>query len=250
MMCQLLGISISKPVDMVFSFREWSHKGSDNPDGYGFAYWPQDEPVVVKEPRKLARSSKKARAAVYEKSRIFVCHVRLKSAGPKDGTNTHPFDAQLGEERFVFAHNGTVDSIRKKPLQKLWAKGKTDSEHAFLWMLEQLESVPKRDFSSVLKRLADDIRRHGRFNFLLSDGQTLWAYADDALHFVERKPPFGGELVSLCEDGYTISLTEVKAWDERAVLVATQPLSNEEWERLDCGTLLEIRDGAVQGRPV
>ena len=128
-------------------------------------------------------------------------------------------------------------------------EGQTDSEHAFLWLLEQLPEPTDASFTSRLRESSDAVRGLGRFNFLLSDGETLWAYADNSLHFVERTPPYGGELVQLRDDGYTISLAEVKRPGERAVLVATEPLTDEaSWERLSSGELLVVRDGKVEDR--
>ncbi len=154
---------------------------------------------------------------------------------------------RLGNRCFAFAHNGTVKGIKARALRRLRAEGDTDSEHAFLWLLEQLADTPEAEFAARLKQEADAIRELGRFNFLMSDGRTLWAYADNALHFIERRPPYGGELVRLEEDGYAICLSEVQRPDERAVLVATVPLTNETgWRKLHAGELLIVRDGRVE----
>ena len=77
----------------------------------------------------------------------------------------------------------------------------------------------------------------------------LWAYADDLLWFIERHPPYGGELVRLRDDGYTISLAETKNPDERAVLIASEPLTDEKgWKQLGRGELLVVSDGLVEER--
>ncbi|OGW60210.1 MAG: hypothetical protein A2V83_02360 [Nitrospirae bacterium RBG_16_64_22] len=246
-MCQLLGISSNREVDLNFSFREWRHRGRTNPHGYGFACWNTDGPRIVKAASSLFKAGtgdvSEVRAA---RSRMFLCHVRLATSGGKDGTNTHPFTARARGRDFVFAHNGTVEGIKLWPLRRHAPAGETDSEHAFLWIMEHIEDVPEKDFSSSLRRLAGEVRRLGRFNFLLSDGKTLWAYADNSLHFAERTPPYGGELVRLMEEGYAVSLAEVKRPDERAVIVATAPLTDEPgWSGMSPGELLVVRDGAV-----
>ncbi|MEM4413070.1 MAG: class II glutamine amidotransferase [Candidatus Caldarchaeum sp.] len=248
-MCQLLGISSNRDVDITFSFREWRHRGDErNPHGYGFAWWKSSELQIVK----AASSLYKARDVDTEevtaaRSQIFIAHVRLKSVGPQDGVNTHPFTAPFEGRLFAFAHNGTVS--KNRTLHRLQPEGTTDSEHAFLWLLEQLAGTREAEFASRLTQLADEIRQTGSFNFLMSDGRTLWAYADSSLHFIERRPPYGGTLVRLKDDGYTIRLREVKRPDERAVLVATQPLTDEAgWQKLHAGDLLVIRDGVVVDR--
>ncbi len=80
----------------------------------------------------------------------------------------------------------------------------------------------------------------------MSDGRTLWAYVDGSLYFIARQPPNAAELVGLEEVGYAISLAKVKARGQRAVLVATQPLTDEtRWEHLHSGELLVAREGRV-----
>ena len=247
-MCQLLGICANRPVEINFSFRGWRHRGADNRHGYGFAWWEDGGFHIVKAASSLYHASERALEKVKAaRSRIFLAHVRLASVGPQDGANTHPFKAELGERSFVFAHNGTVKAIKQRKLQHLQPEGQTDSEFAFLWLLEQLADVPEAEFAKRLKQLSDEIGRLGRFNFLMSDGRTVWAYAHDSLHVIERKPPYGGELVRLIDDGYSISLSEVKAPEEVAVLVATKPLTDEiGWRRLNRGQLLIIRDGRIK----
>ncbi|HEX3326326.1 MAG TPA: class II glutamine amidotransferase [Actinomycetota bacterium] len=245
-MCQLLGVAANRPVNIAFSFKEWRHRAAENPDGYGFAFWPRGQLEIVKDAQDLmgAPSSAIERVKTVQ-SPIFVCHVRYANVGPRDGTNTHPFRDVRGAQEYAFAHNGTVRGIFEMAVSRP-AKGKTDSEHAFLWLMDQVSDADDEEFPHALRGAAERVRPLGRFNFLLSDGTTLWAYADDSLYYLERSPPFGGRLVSLEQEGYSIGLDEIKAPDERATLVATELLSDEAgWIRLAKGSLLVVRDGLV-----
>lgn len=248
-MCQLLGISSNCEVDIQFSLRGWRHRGRRNPHGYGFAYWREGELTIVKAASSLfAEDQDEMQDVTGARSRVFLAHVRLASVGAQDGVNTHPFEASALGRSFAFAHNGTVAAVKARPLQRR-PEGTTDSEHAFLLLLDALAETPGVHFAARLKELADEIRGLGRFNFLMSDGATLWAYADNSLHFIERQPPYGGELVEFVDDGYSLGLAEVKRADERAVLVCTQPLTRElGWRRMNPGELLIVRDGVVQAR--
>ncbi|MEK6542823.1 MAG: class II glutamine amidotransferase [Elusimicrobiota bacterium] len=249
-MCELLGISSNAQVDIEFSFKEWQRRGRRNSDGYGFAYWKGAEPKIIKDATSLDRAKPDTIDYVRSvRSKMFVCHVRMASMGLPNQSNTHPFKARLGEKDMVFAHNGTLRSPESLQLRDHRPAGKTDSERAFLWLLEQLSETPEAQFAQALKAAADDLRSRdtGSFNFLLSDGGTLWARADTSLWFIERKPPYGGQLVNLKDAGYCISLAHVKRPDERAVLVATRPLSDEPgWKQLKRGELLWVRDGSVR----
>lgn len=249
-MCQLLGVCANREVDISFSFEEWKYRGETNPHGYGFAFWQRGKLQIVKDAASLYRRRSDAAAAIRDvRSRIFVAHVRFASCGEADGVNTHPFRAEFRGKEFAFAHNGTVGGIFERPLQRRQPLGETDSEHAFLWLLEQLEETPPEEFAGRLKELAAEISALGRFNFLLSDGETLWAHAHDALWLLQREPPHDRIHVRLPRENYSIWLSEVKAPNERAVLVATQPLTKgESWERLRPGELLVIRNGRVEQR--
>ena len=46
------------------------------------------------------------------------------------------------------------------------------------------------ELTLTLRELAPRIARHGTFNFLLSNGQALWAHCSTRLYYVERKHPF------------------------------------------------------------
>lgn len=245
-MCQLLGISANRAVDLEFSLREWKHRGRLNPDGYGFAHWNKGESRIVKRAVSLWENQDELDEIRHIRSKLFICHVRLMSCGAQDGDNTHPFKGRNSHGDLVFAHNGTVRRIKEQRLETQRPQGNTDSEHAFCWLLENLDQTPQGEFSAQLKHLADRIRGYGRFNFLLSDGTTLWVYADNSLYYIQRTPPYGGQLVELKDDGYSISLAEVKGLDETAMLIATRPLTDEaSWKQMLPGELLVMRNGEV-----
>lgn len=245
-MCQLLGISANRPVDVRFSFREWRHRGDRNPHGYGFAHWDDGRLEIVKAASNLfdARTSE-TEDILAARSGVFLAHVRFASVGVQDGNNTHPFAAEALGRSFAFAHNGTLRGVERLPIERT-PEGQTDSEHAFLWILEQLAGSSADDLAPRTQTLADHLHTLGTFNMLLSDGQTLWAYADSSLWLIERRPPHGGRLVTLQTDGYAMDLEQVKAPDERATIIATRPLTDEPgWRRLRPGELAVIRDGIV-----
>jgi glutamine amidotransferase len=110
-------------------------------------------------------------------------------------------------------------------------EGKTDSEYAFCYLLEKIAHEPE-NLKEVLEIEAQKIRQYGKFNFLLSDGNTLFAYGDNRLYYVQRKAPF--DTVTLIDDQYSVNLKEIKAPDERAIIIATKPLTvNEKWKKIN-----------------
>ncbi len=225
-MCQLLGVSSNKRVDIGFSLREFQHRGRRNHHGWGFAFYQDGDWKIIKEPSSLAEKDIKDEGFHF-RSKMIIGHVRLASCGSQGHLNTHPFK----NNKWVFAHNGTVSRIMKDPQFALTAfkpVGKTDSEYAFCYLLEKI-SAGFENIKEVLQAEALKIRQYGNFNFLLSDGETLFAHGDNSLYYVQRKAPFNA--VSLIDDQCSVNLGEIKAQDEKAVIIATEPLTaNEKWK--------------------
>ena len=92
--------------------------------------------------------------------------------------------------------------------------------------------------------MAEEIGRYGKFNFLLSDGEHLYAYMNrrGTLHYLLRHPPHRGP-VRLLDEDYEARLEELKAPDEYAAIVATEPLTDEEWNPMNPGTLYVFYNG-------
>lgn len=225
-MCQLIGLSSNKSVDIQLSLKEFKHRGKNNPHGWGFAFYSNDRWEIVKEPKSLAGKNIESEPFRFE-SKIIIGHVRLMSCGTQSHPNTHPFKIN----RWVFAHNGTVSGIigkREFRLNRLKPEGETDSEYAFCYLLEKIED--RSDIKEILKTEAEKIKQYGNFNFLLSNGEILFAHGDDSLYFVQRKAPF--QEVTLKDENLTVELAEIKAPDEKAILIATEPLTtNESWKK-------------------
>ena len=157
-MCQLLGVCANRELDIRFSFREWRHRGDDNPHGYGFAHWAGGELRVEKAASSLVVRADSDLEVTAARSPIFLAHVRLASVGRQDGVNTHPFEAMAGGRTFAFAHNGTLRKAKLPPLRQRVAGGETDSEHAFLLLLEEAGGASGGQLDRALKAAADGLR--------------------------------------------------------------------------------------------
>lgn len=250
-MCELFGLSSNRAVKISFTWRGFRKRGRIHRDGWGVA-WYLDGGLagLVKEP-KPAPESPIARLMVQGvRSRIVISHVRLASQGKISYVNTHPFIRRLRNRDWVFAHNGTVSGIIRNPSYRLeWCHpvGETDSEYAFCYILEKLSGLRDRGLESLAVRLwglAEEIGRHGKFNFLLSNGEYLFAYMneEETLHYLLRHPPHQG-LIKLLDEDYEVRLEELKAPDEHAAIVATEPLTDEEWDSMNPGTLYVFYNG-------
>ena len=250
-MCELFGLSSNKAVRISFSWRGFRKRGRIQRDGWGVSWYLGDGLVgLVKEPRPSVESPIARLMVQGVKSKIVISHVRWASKGNISYVNTHPFVRRLWDRDWVFAHNGTLlglDENSDYELKWCYPIGETDSEHAFCYILEELSSLHNRGLENLTTKLwglADRIGSYGKFNFLLSNGEHLFAYMnkEGTLHYLLRHPPHRG-VVRLLDEDYEVRLEELKAPDEYAAIIATEPLTDEEWSSMTPGTLYVFHNG-------
>lgn len=260
-MCELLGMSFNQVIRPSISFQGFRNKGNDNPHGWGIAFYPDEAASVIKEPIRAGASQMAEFIESYSglRSKIIISHVRYISHGEIAFKNTHPFQRELAGSDFVFAHNGTI-RFRSFPLGKYHPIGKTDSEHIFCYLLSCIEargiiSWTGEDFV-WLGNLLREINRQGDLNCIFSDGVYMFCYHDQqrykGLHFVQRKAPFSQ--VRMLDEDFVIDLAEEKSLDQEGYIIATRPLSDENWVPFDGGELIVLKEGQMvfssSGRPL
>ena len=85
---------------------------------------------------------------------------------------------------------------------------------------------------------------------MLSDGEYLFAYHDadgyNGLHYVWRAAPF--PRVRLADEDFEVDLQELKEPGQRGYVVATRPLTDEEWLSFAPGELVVFRGGMIAYR--
>ncbi|MEM1689911.1 MAG: class II glutamine amidotransferase [Candidatus Hadarchaeales archaeon] len=245
-MCRLLGLIASKPVDIEFSLGKFVEKFSmSNPDGWGIGWYENGHPKIFKEGIR-ARSEKSLKLSREVMSHIIIAHVRKGSGAPPSKRNSHPF----AYKNWLFAHNGVCD--REYLLQLLNSEykreieGKTDSEVYFYWILQCIEE--SEDFEEGVKKAIEEVAKksYGGLNFLLSDGERLYSfryskYAEDyySLFFLKRDPSEPG-LFEFTSDETKALLRSKSLKGEKAVLVCSEKLTKEKWEKIELGQMLII----------
>lgn len=250
-MCELFGLSANRDVPISFTWRGFIKRGKVHRDGWGVAWFFKDRLGLVKEPRPAPNSPIAKLLVNGVEGHIVISHVRWASRGDVRYVNTHPFVKVLKDREWVFAHNGDVSGIMYEPkfrLRHYHPTGSTDSEYAFCYIMDNLSKLGKTDklisVSKVLWRLAKEIGRYGKLNFLLSDGTYLFAYmnVEGTLHYLLRHPPHVG-YAELVDEDFKVELSVIKAPDELAALIATEPLTTEKWVPLEPETLYVFSDG-------
>jgi glutamine amidotransferase len=263
-MCQLLGMNSHLPASLTLSFNGFSQRGGctdHHADGWGIAFF-ESEHTTPDQPGKGVRYFVDKEGAATSpiaqmlrtypiKSHNVVAHVRKATVGAVSLENCHPFVRELWGRYWVFAHNGDLKNYAPTLHGSFRPVGSTDSELAFCWLLQELAKshvgVPTvAELTLTLTELVPQIAQHGTFNFLLSNGQALWAHASTKLHYVLRQHPFTE--VHLKDDDVSVDLSTLNSPQDRLAIVVTEPLTtNEEWVVMKPGELQVFVDGAIAG---
>jgi len=112
---------------------------------------------------------------------------------------------------------------------------------ALAWSDTWSKSV--EELTKTIAELVPRIAKHGTFNFLLSNGQALWAHASTKLHYVLRQHPFTE--VRLKDENITVNLAELNGPEDRLAIVVTEPLTtNENWVAMAPGEIKVFVDGS------
>jgi len=181
------------------------------------------------------------------KSTNVIAHIRKATQGVVALENCHPFVRELWGRYWVFAHNGNLVDFAPRLHGSFRPVGQTDSELAFCWLMQELAkshagvpSVP--ELTHTLRELVPHIAQHGTFNFLLSNGEALWAHANTHLYYVLRKHPF--HQATLSDEDLSVNFAEHTRPTDRVAVVVTAPLTlDEEWVPLPAGELAVFVDG-------
>jgi glutamine amidotransferase len=182
------------------------------------------------------------------RSENIVAHIRKATQGGVTLANTHPFVRELWGRYWVFAHNGDLQGFAPGLHGAFRPVGETDSERAFCWLMQELAKahakVPTVDeLTATLREIAPVPAAHGSFNFMLSNGQALWAHCSTRLHHLVRQHPFAR--ASLQDDDVTVDFAEHTSARDRVAVIVTEPLTtNEAWTAFAPGELRVFVEGA------
>ena len=86
------------------------------------------------------------------------------------------------------------------------------------------------ELAATLTPWLHEIAEHGRFNLLLTDGRAMLAHASTRLHWLRRQAPFGH--VRLRDGDLGVDLALLNGPRDRMTLVATEPLTHDEFQRV------------------
>ncbi len=266
-MCELLAISSRFPTRVTFSLEEFSRHGGQsgsNADGWGIAFYEDRAVQIYRETEPAAESEWMHFLCHHQhQSRCIISHIRKATQGELALRNTQPFSRKIGGATHVFCHNGNLDEIRTRLGEtRILPIGETDSEYAFCYLVEQLETLwrqgpPALDARvALLRQVFDRFAGMGPANILYSDGEYLYAYANRRTQSSGRLEPPG--MYYLCRDcecdrealplaGLELN-SEIGNQRQTVVLFASVPLSAESWQPLAEKQLIVASEGRILSR--
>jgi predicted glutamine amidotransferase len=253
-MCQLLGMNCNVPTDICFSFTGFQARGGltdHHTDGWGITFFEGKGVRQFLDPNASAESAVADFIRTYPiKSKNVIAHIRKASYGEVKLENTHPFVREIWGQYWSFAHNGDLHNFSPDLDGKFLPVGNTDSENAFCFILQELknefgETCP--DFTKLGKKLQEltlKLATFGSCNFLLSNGDFMFAHCSTKLASIIRKAPF--TVANLKDQDVTVDFSSLTTSKDRVAVIATNPLTeNEAWLVHPAGTLLLFKDGEI-----
>ncbi|HEX5371245.1 MAG TPA: class II glutamine amidotransferase [Aquabacterium sp.] len=249
-MCQLLGMNCNVPTDIMFSFSGFSQRACEHADGFGIAFFEERGVRCFVDAQPANQSPVADLIKAYPiHSKHVVAHIRKATEGHVALENCHPFTRELWGRYWVFAHNGDLKNYHPRLHGAFRPVGDTDSERAFCWLLQEMAkshaSLPSaQELTRTLRELVPQVAQHGTFNFLLSNGEALWAHGTTKLHYLVRQYPFAQ--ARLQDADITMDFAQIAQRDDRVALIATEPLtSNEPWTAFQSGELKVFAQGQL-----
>jgi len=262
-MCRLLGFRSNTPIVLAYPLLEAPNalikqskcdsRQISHPDGWGIGYYRDGEVILHKNVlpaykdeafRKQARAISAAHAIV---------HVRAASVGNITLQNAHPFRYQ----NWLWAHNGTVrpfDDIYQQFLKQIdprflaLRQGQTDSEMCFLLFLTELAKLSTGDLNrpspeaavESMRRTVQKILamakpfyspRPSALTFLVTNGEMLLAHRYVTTLFILQQNSLGRNWVPVHK----------RSKSSQMVIVASEPLNDENWQELRNGECVLIK---------
>lgn len=251
-MCQLLGMNCNVPTDICFSFQGFAARGGKtdhHQDGWGIAFFEGTGCRIFLDNKPAVDSPVAQLVLKYPiHSTNVIAHIRKASVGGVAIENCHPFQRELWGNYWVFAHNGDLFELPEMTWNFYRPVGQTDSERAFCKIMDTLrikfphEKPPIEQLYEVLADVTKEISQYGSFNYLLSDGEHLFAHCATKLCYIVRQAPFAP--AHLLDEDISVDFQELTKPSDRVAIIATLPLTdNESWTQFQPGQLLAFQDG-------
>lgn len=263
-MCELFAVSSDQPVRLRYRLSEFATHGGKrfaNRDGWGIVFTQDRDAYLFKEPSAAATSPLEQMIASHAPpSRLMVAHVRRATAGDTALCNTHPFRRTIDGQARHFAHNGNLPGLKDHYRDSAAAGscvGDSDSELAFLLLLERLSALPPQAAASerfaCFTEFCSEMRSFGDANFLYSEGEALYVHAHkrryeaaDGQVGPPRAPGLHLRWLDPSETGWQVKGAYLEGGGQGRLLIASVPLDHGPWRHIPEGATLLIEQATVR----
>ncbi len=265
-MCELFAMASRVPATINLSLEEFAKHGgltNHHKDGWGIVYYHDKDVQIIREAEPAFNSAQmKFVQNQAHASNLVLSHIRKATLGEVSLRNTQPFGKELLGRIHTFAHNGMLhDIMNRLPLDSNTYRpiGETDSEYAFCILLARMQNLwlegtpPLSDRLAIVRQFARDIRELGPANFIYSDAQYIYGHGDRRTHHDGMRPPGLYSLNRSCPEepreikSEGLSIT-TRAESQDISLLASVPLTDENWIPLEQGEILVLDSGFVVER--
>ena len=245
-------MNCAEPTDVTFSFTGFAARGGvtdHHADGFGVAFFEDKACRLFIDNQSAGTSPVAELVKRYPiKSKNVISHIRKATQGSVRLENCHPFMRELWGRHWIFAHNGDLKHFSPFLSGVYQPVGDTDSELAFCFIMQALRKrfpgsqPPLNELFYALSDVTREVNRHGVFNYLLCNGQALFAHCSTRLHYLVRQHPFGA--ARLQDEDMSVNFADVTTARDRVAVVVTEPLTaNEDWVTFAAGELKVFVDG-------
>ena len=261
-MCELFGMSSLQAATVNISINTFAQHGGGvdvHKDSWGVVYYEGNDVRRIRDTTPAVDSEWIQFLEQHSlKSNIVLSHIRKATRGSLKLNNTQPFCKELAGKVHSFAHNGDLEGllinsdVTSSYYQPL---GVTDSEIAFCILLSELSALwlkherspPLNERVAIIHQLFRNFASMGIANFIYSDSEYLYAYSDKRNQKDNTiAPPGLYKLERLCQepnlDVKYLGLSISKHF-QKIVLVASVPLSEENWIPIEKDELLVLQLG-------
>lgn len=227
-MCELFGFSSKEKICSNFLLKKFYSHSDKHPHGWGLACINKDEALIEKESKQASKSNYlKERLSQPVVAKLLLAHIRYATVGNIYYRNCHPYSIKDNySRRWTLIHNGTIFDFPALNTYIKRQRGDTDSERVLLYIVDKINEAQTKKGSklnfeerfALIDSIIYEMSAKNKLNLLLTDGRYLYVHTNCA-----------NTLYKLQKDG--------------TVFFSTQPLTDENWQKVEFCTPLAFKNG-------
>jgi len=259
-MCELFALSAKYPCHLKLSLAKFvAHADSKNKDGWGLANMDGNDAYIYREPVS-AQESFLAQFLAQKgvNGSTIISHVRHCTVGNVSLENTHPFSREWQGKIHLFMFNGDTPTIFDafSKIEHVKSIGNTDAEWAFCVLLDRLIAAKENHLNimDVIHSFGCELAELGPCNFLYTVGNKIYAFASRRRYPDGEREPGLWRLSRQCREAQTniyapeIQLQPSIEVDQKVILCASIPVTEEDWQPFLMNELICISKGQIIDR--